>query len=60
MPRCDPGTLNRYGDLSAGFRVGRGIRAGRAEGDSAWMPDVGDARLESWMTQRTRNDVTAA
>ncbi len=60
MPRCGPGMLDRYGDLSAGFRVGRGIQAGRPEGDTAWMPDVGAARLGSCMTQRRRNDITAA
>src|SRR5271169_585443 len=55
MPGCGPGTLDGYGDLRAGFRVGHSIRAGRAGGEMARMPDVGDARLESWMTQRTRN-----
>jgi hypothetical protein len=39
MPRYGPGMLERYGDLSAGFRVGRGILAGRAEGDTAPMAD---------------------
>ena len=60
MPRCGPGMLDRYGDLSAGFRVGRGIRAGRLEGDSAPMADGDAVRSGAWMTQRTRNDITTA
>ena len=32
----------------------------RREGDIARMSDVRDAGPESWMTQRTRDDVTAA
>ena len=60
MPRYGPGMLDRYGDLSAGFRVGRGIRAGRPEGDTAPMADGDVVRPSAWMTQRTRNDITAA
>jgi hypothetical protein len=60
MPRCGPGMLDRYGDLSAGFRVGRDIRAGRPGGDSAPMADGEAVRPRAWMTQRMRNDITAA
>jgi len=60
MPRCGPGMLDRYGDLSAGFRVGRGIWVGSPEGDTAWMPDVSDAKPGSCMMKRTRKGVTAA
>jgi hypothetical protein len=60
MPRYGPGMLDRYGDLSAGFRVGRGIWADRPEGDTAPMADGDAVRPRAWMTQRTRNDITAA
>ena len=60
MPRYGPGMLDRYGDLSAGFRVGRGIGAGRSEDDSASMADGDALRPRAWMMQRTRNDITAA
>ena len=60
MPRYGPGMLDRYGDLSAGCRVGRGIRAGRAESDPASMADGDAVRPRAWMTQRTRNDIMAA
>ena len=60
MPRYGPGMLDRYGGLSAGFRVGRGIRPGRPEGDTAPMVVGGAVRPRAWMTQRTRNDITPA
>jgi hypothetical protein len=60
MPRFGPGMLDRYGDLSAGFRMRRGIGAGRPEGDAAPMADGDSLRRRAWMTQRTRNDITAA
>jgi hypothetical protein len=60
MPPCSAGRLKRYGDLMVRSPAGWRNRAARPEGDIAWMADVCDTRLEFWMTQRARNDVTAA
>ena len=60
MPRCGSGRLNRYGDLMVRSAAGCGDRVAEPAGDIARMLGGDGARLDSGMTQRARNDVTAA
>ena len=60
MPRGLPGRLDRYGDSMVRSAAGGSVRVASAVGAIARRL-VGDgARLDSGMTQRMRNDITAA
>ena len=60
MPRCGRDRLNGYGDSMVRSPAGCGDRVASPVGDIARMV-VGDGvRLDSALTQWTRNDVTTA
>ena len=55
-----PGRLIRYGDSIVRSPCGCGDRVAQPEGSIARMLDGDDARLDSGMTQRARDDASAA